>query len=168
VVPMDSVRTTRKVREVQRCQLKEQELTIHTGREPEHRLELGLAQMHKPDPEFVRVGRKELRESRRQVRPGRKKREQEQAHKQTIEVGNLECRMVAEVDRAQDCRTAEALVRNWAADRPALHRVREERDERDCRVHRMVRRIAEEVAHTKIVEGTTAGQGRQAVVGIPK
>ena len=168
MVPMGSVRTTRKAREVQRCQLKEQELTIRTGREPEHRLELGLAQMHKPDPEFVRVGTKELRESRRQVRPGRKKREQEKAHKQMIEVGNLECRMVVEVDRAQDCRTAEALTCNWAADRLALHRVRGE-EERDCRVRRMVRRIAEEVAHMKIVEGTTAGQGRQAVVvGIPK
>ena len=118
MVPMGSVRTTRKAREVQRCQLKEQELTIRTGREPEHRLELGLAQMHKPDPEFVRVGRKELRESLRQVRPGRKKREQEQAHKQMIEVGNLECRMVAEVDRAQDCKTAGALARNWAAEEP--------------------------------------------------
>ena len=36
-------------------------------------------------------------------------------------------------------------------------------------MRRTVRRIAEEVAHMKIVEGTTAGQGRQAVVvGIPK
>ena len=68
---MGSVRMTRKAHAMKPRQLQETELTIHTERGPERRLELEQEQTHILDPEFAQlVGTKELQEFRKQVLPG--------------------------------------------------------------------------------------------------